>query len=286
MDSDVFGAGKFPAFDFRSMMAFAIRPHFNEVCLGVGTGFLYQAADRTCLVTNWHNVTGRDPTTLEVIHSRAALPNRLEITPHFTVSGGNAGQIGHRLATFFLPLYEEAEMTEPKWLEHRRFGRKVDVAAIPLSESDVPGELELSVLSRGETLLRVSVGMDALILGYPRGLSGGRFPIWKRGSIASEPYEDLDDLPKLYIDSATREGMSGSPVFACSNGIVHLEGVRQSGVANGIVHRLIGVYSGRVGNDQLGAQLGIVWKECALVEIIEDGVVGVASGALTPLSHR
>jgi hypothetical protein len=57
--------------------------------------------------------------------------------------------------------------------------------------------------------------MDAFVLGYPRGMSGGgHFPVWKRATIATEPDIDLDGLPRFYIDTATREGMSGSPVYA------------------------------------------------------------------------
>ena len=60
--------------------------------------------------------------------------------------------------------------------------------------------------------LRVSA--DVFVLGYPRGISGGRgFPI----SIATEPKIDLDGVPKLLIDTATREGMSGGPVIAVAH---------------------------------------------------------------------
>jgi len=55
---------------------------------------------------------------------------------------------------------------------------------------------------------KVRAGMDAFVLGYPLGISGGaKFPIWKRASIASEPDIDVDSLPKIVIDTATREGI-------------------------------------------------------------------------------
>jgi hypothetical protein len=63
--------------------------------------------------------------------------------------------------------------------------------------------------------LSLTPGMDVFVLGYPRGISGGgRFPLWKRGSIASEPDVNIDNLPMMYIDTATREGMSRAPVYA------------------------------------------------------------------------
>jgi hypothetical protein len=38
--------------------------------------------------------------------------------------------------------------------------------------------------------------------------------------------------------------------------------------------KFLGVYSGRLGKDEMGAQLGIVWKASVLLEILEGGVRG------------
>lgn len=113
----------------------------------------------------------------------------------------------------------------------------------------------------------VHVGSDVFILGYPFGITGGeKLPIWKRASIASEPAIDLDGLPKIFVDTASRPGMSGSPVI--------LKQRRQATIIQGNLisrysMRFIGIYSGRIGsNDQLQAQLGIVWKAHVIDEII------------------
>lgn len=120
--------------------------------------------------------------------------------------------------------------------------------------------------------------MDVFVLGFPLGWTGGaKYPIWKRASIASEPLFDLDDLPKMYIDTATRQGMSGSPVFAKCSGNFFLEGSDTSNplqMMMGEAYRFLGVYSGRIGDggdnkDEFSAQLGIVWKERVIREIIE-----------------
>jgi hypothetical protein len=128
--------------------------------------------------------------------------------------------------------------------------------------------------------LSLTPGMDVFVLGYPLGLSGGgRFPLWKRGSIASEPDVDIDDLPKMYIDTATREGMSGAPVCMPKK----LGSGRRKernfpmGAMFGKGHRFIGIYSGRVGDDPFLAQLGIVWKEEAIQEIIAGAHSGTSS---------
>jgi hypothetical protein len=119
----------------------------------------------------------------------------------------------------------------------------------------------------------VDAGDDAYALGYPLGLSGGEdFPVWKRASIASEPGLPIDGLPKILIDTATRQGMSGSPVIVIRRGLIP----KKSGDDLMIGHaaKFLGVYSGRLGNDLLGAQLGIVWKSEVIDEIVDGRVRG------------
>jgi len=274
--------------DPRSFMAFRIFPRFNDTQLGVATAFLYENDQRTFLVTNWHNVTGRRPDTHEVIHTKAAIPNNFLAGLHCMTLGSD-GKVDSGIVTINLPLYFDAEMMQPTWLEHPLLGCRVDVVAIEIHEGrmtgNYPGWNSLVRVSRGETDLRASIGSDAYILGFPRGIGGGDFPIWKRGSIATEAYTEIDGLPKLYVDTATKEGMSGAPVFLASNGFVHREDPSIRAIANGIVHRFIGVYSGRVGDSALEAQLGIVWKESALMDILESGVPGSPSIQLSRKSQ-
>jgi hypothetical protein len=115
----------------------------------------------------------------------------------------------------------------------------------------------------------VYVGNDAFILGFPFNINVSTLPIWKRASIASEPGAVVDELlPCFYVDTASRPGMSGSPVILRSWGGYHTD-------EGGLVMtpdpatRLIGVYSGRIGaQDELQAQLGIVWRIEVVDEII------------------
>jgi len=123
---------------------------------------------------------------------------------------------------------------------------------------------------------QVAVGDDAYVLGFPLGLDGGpRLPIWKRGSIATEPHYDLDGLPKILIDTATRPGMSGAPAIAVRRGLAAPHGTGSlADTIFGTTEKFLGVYSGRVGADALGAQLGIIWKASVVDEIVRDGVFG------------
>jgi hypothetical protein len=132
----------------------------------------------------------------------------------------------------------------------------------------------------GETSLPLEVGLDVMIIGFPRGLAAqGNMPIWKRGSVAAEPLVLRNDgVPIYLVDSASREGMSGSPVYLLGNGAVRMENGNIE-FFNGTAARLIGVYAGRVG-DETDMQLGRVWKRDVLDEMIADPVLG--SYELTP----
>jgi hypothetical protein len=178
-----------------------------------------------------------------------------------------------------LTLYEDAERHRPIWWEHPKHGSTVDAVAIEMGEVPTTKIVPANAESLGLEHLLLTPGMDVFVLGYPMGISGGgRFPIWKRGSIASEPDVHIDDLPKMYVDTATREGMSGAPVYAQESGVWAPEGKTDfKDWILGKGNRFIGVYSGRVGDDPFLAQLGIVWKEEAIVEIIEAAHIGTSS---------
>ena len=81
----------------------------------------------------------------------------------------------------------------------------------------------------------ISPGSTVFVIGFPRTLSTGPgFPVWKSGYLASEPEFEVringktsevgglsggKKLPAIYLDIQTREGMSGSPVFAHYSGV-------------------------------------------------------------------
>lgn len=261
-----------------SWVSFQIELMYEKENLGIGTAFAYELNGQTYLITNWHNVTGRHPETMKAIHKDLALPNKLLL--HYPVefnSDENLPDAESKVgwSSFELDLYED---DLPVWYEHPEHGHNVDAIAIPFGISASmlkpanANELDLTKIT-----LRPS--LDVFVLGYPRGMTGGaKLPVWKRGSIASEPDVDLDKLPKFFIDTATREGMSGSPVYAQQSGYIVPEG--GAGPKDAIIgeaRRFAGIYSGRVGDDNFKAQLGIVWKESAITEIILGEKKGVSS---------
>src|SRR5260370_15689560 len=110
--------------------------------------------------------------------------------------------------------------------------------------------------------------MDVYILGYPFGTAPPGFPVWKRGSIASEP--DLTRIGTGYmlVDTASRPGMSGAPVIRRSWGTHLLEGSAISSDSTP-QSKFIDVYSGLLHTkDPTDAQIGMVWPVDDIQEII------------------
>jgi hypothetical protein len=180
-----------------------------------------------------------------------------------------------------LPLYADEDMQEPLWLCHPIHGRAVDVVAIPLSFG-IGEKYQLFPINKiaFDSAFGTAVADDAFVVGYP--FSEGthlQLPIWKRASVASEPDVDLEQLPKLLIDTATRPGLSGSPVVMQRFGVHGASGGKLTGAEIiGRIRNFIGVYSGRIGVDESKAQLGVVWKARVIDEII-DGMAGTVAAA-------
>lgn len=239
---------------------------FRDMTLATGTCFIYQHNGADYMITNRHNVTGRHNETGKCLdEEHAAIPDHLVVHAH-----------GARLSDwkfFDIPLYTDTECEHPKWLIHPTLGGKVDVVAIPLPS--IPPEARFyPITDRPNTRdTVVDVASEVFIIGFPERLSGGlQFPIWKRATLASEPDFDIDDLPRLLVDSATRPGMSGSPVIwiAKDNSYRDTRGVFV--VSAMPTSRRIGIYSGRASSKVNEAQIGYVWKDHVIVEIIDGGV--------------
>lgn len=237
---------------------------FNDEVISSGTGFIYKKNKDYYLITNWHNVTGRHPETGECLSETKAIPNK--ISTMFR-SKGNIGE-SHR-ETFFL--YNDENMENGIWIEHPLHKQKVDVVAIRLSNKIV-SKYNIYPINKVEfdAGYKPEVADEAFVVGYPffKQLYIN-LPIWKKASIASEPDINIDQLPKMNVDTATRKGLSGSPVIMQRQGLHGMvDGKIKDDTILGRIRNFIEIYSGRIGNDEFKAQLGIVWKKKVLDEII------------------
>jgi hypothetical protein len=231
----------------------------DDTELAICTGFLYRHGKDLYLVTNWHCFNGRDPNTKLPFFPT---PNRVGAL--FIQEGELVKWSPH----IFMLSNEDGD---PLWYEHPEHGPKIDVGILPVQ---VPAGYKPSPINDYRfSDIRVEVSQDVFILGFPLGLTGPLFlPVWKRGTIATEPSGNVGGLPKVLVDTATRSGMSGSPVIVRYRGYYKKDlstDVPSSEDWFGQGDLFLGVYSGRLGDDELQAQLGVVWKAHVIEKIIE-----------------
>jgi hypothetical protein len=247
-----------------SLRSLLLRPWFDDIALGWATGFVVAAKGGYALMTARHVVTGRHHDTDEVLHSQAAIPNKLTIFHHRKEQPLRWIEVSEPLLRDDTPL----------WKEHPEFGAEVDFVALPLTQLvDVhlhpydpskPSEFE-----HGTLYETVSVGpADPIsVIGFPFGMTaGGKLPIWATGTLATEPIISFQDLPLSLVDCRTRQGQSGSPVIAYRNrGLIPTTdgGATDFGYP---VWQFLGIYSGRINAE---SDLGMLWKAQALAQLID-----------------
>ena len=229
------------------------------------TGFFWRNNGVPYLITNRHCVTGKNEKNIRLDDSFP--PIGLQI--YFWVAGKCIDEDAHEYHLRAIE-YLLWENSAPAWQEHPD-GHIIDVVALKID--DFPDPIHCVNDKMQYEHWYPEAGTDCFIVGYPEGLSGNEgTPIWKRASIASEPDMPFDGKPLFLCDSATRPGMSGSPVFAKMLGEFAPGGNQFDGSKTprfwGHWTKFLGVYSGRNGAEEDGFQLGRVWKANVIDEII------------------
>ena len=265
----------------------------GAIC-GIATGFFYRGqTNNVYLVTNWHVVTGRNPTNPTSSKS-GAVPCTLRCKLHKKMEHDSAISLSQIMQMDVSINTDDGD--NPEWLEHHIHRHLVDVVAIKMDDlDDLESTCTFHVVNdckEFETKFEPSVMDQAIVIGYPWGLTGGgaTLPLYKRGSIASEPMVNYGDLPRMLIDCRTTQAMSGSPVIVSHSGIWHPDGKPSANTIHGTITNFIGVYSGRLyakdssglaGDDEI-SEIGVVWKKETVDAVTAAGVPGTT---LTQISH-
>ncbi|MDO3380755.1 hypothetical protein [Gilvimarinus algae] len=214
---------------------------FNETLLASGTAFFVSSSKGPVLMTNWHNLTGRNPETNECLSKHCAVPNLARV----------------KLLGPHQPLWFKFDLERdgrPVWVEHSIYGAKVDVVGVLLSELK---DYVMHYVGIDEGWCKLDVADRIHIVGYPFGMHDN-FAIWATGFVASEPETNYRNLPAFLVDCRARKGQSGSLVLSLIKpGDAKLHNGKLWAAQKEMVHYL-GIYSGRINND---SDLGIVWKK-------------------------
>jgi hypothetical protein len=254
-----------------------IETYFDNKKLSNASGFFWSHGGRHFLISNWHVLSGRNHINKEPISKYACIPNRISFSALKLTPANENGTQNLYFNPIEAPLLDGTEK-HSLWLEHHEYGSRVDIGALDVTDLIAGYHIVPANELEDDAVLDCYVSQDVFIIGYPFGrLSGDTYPIWKRGTFARDPSSDFDNLPKMLVDTATREGMSGSVVLA-RRSMVHRDAyMTRSGQTRGysyISGRLdvvVGIYSGRHHADFERAQLGIVWKRRIIEEVVASG---------------
>jgi len=231
---------------------------FDGCTLATGTGFLRRRGAELFLITAWHNLSGREPSTLKPMHEQGGVPNHVRIE----------GYCFDRR----VPLYEDGDPHDDHtclrlcW-QHPN-GPAVDVAVLRVPAQSGEGwPVDESFFDPNQNeQLPLSVMQHCVVVGFPQNLVDRSqpphvLPIYKSAQIASEPSVDFQGKPLVIIDATTRAGMSGSPVFVPAP----TYGIRLS------ANRFLGVYTGRLRDNPQGedSALRMVFRPRVITKIFE-----------------
>src|SRR5258708_173455 len=223
------------------------------------TGFFWRNGQNIYLVTNWHVMTGKNIFTGKfmnhgwcadslVVHFVTDEVPTLPITP---TPGIPNKQFSIR--EIELPLHKD--YNTPLWIQHQNiFEWNIDIAIVPLAAEALDNGTKIVCVNdyKFEQLFHFA-GSDVLVIGHPLSSDSGNypltFPIWKRGSIASEPLVPWNMRPALLVDVRTSEGMSGSPVIRRAYGPTIMADLTIAD-RNVVCSEFMGVYSGRLYDDE------------------------------------
>lgn len=237
--------------------SYYIEMYYESTKLSTGTAFLLKIEGETYLVTNKHNVTGRNPKTGKCISHHCGIPNSLK----FFYTDQKSNKYGY----IDIDLSDEDE--NKLWLEHRDYKGAIDVVILPF------GKYALNLEAYSEEYITFyrepRIIDDVYVIGYPFGkIMSDNTPIWNKGSISTVYESNFDDLPCLLIDCRSRQGQSGSPVLLYNK--LEIDVVESTAYINTDKKILLGVYSGRVNSE---SDLGLVWKIDIIREIVKSSKI-------------
>ena len=226
----------------------------NGLKVASGTGFILKSkSDKPYLITNRHNVTGRNNFTGKFLEG-CSPPDQIQIYHH------KAFELGHWVMRSESLVDSERNF----WIEHPRLGPTADFVALPLRNLDnTQLYSHYFTIRNPEDFLGPSDRVN--VIGFPFGqTAGGYLPIWLTGFIASEMAINYIDLPIFLIDCRTRPANSGSPVVFYNN---NYDFNRFQYIDDKPPNtKLLGIYSGRIDKE---SDIGLVWKASSIKELID-----------------
>lgn len=235
----------------------------NDTVISHGSGCFWRHNGSVYLLTARHVITGRSPFDNSIMSATGFIPQRIMVFP--TRIRNNIWQR--------TSIAVNVDQDVPNWLQDPEFEElRTDIAALLLLEDE---NAEVRCINDEPDIfddIYTLVGMECSVVGYPTTLfSDLMTPIWRRGSIASEPRLPLDGKPMFLLDAATSPGFSGAPVLRQHFGplpinqngevIMKLDSIRKIS--------FVGVYAGRLTHTHINGEVPFVFYANRINRIFE-----------------
>lgn len=250
-----------------SLQSLYIEMFFGETRLASGTAFFVESAVGPILVTNRHNVTGRNQRTNRAMHSKGGIPDKIKVL---------CVERTHSLSWRWVSIPLKDENDEEIWIEHPSLGSKADFVGLRVELPDDICPFPYTVSEPAQALL-IFPSSVLSIIGFPFGQkAGGSLGVWVSGFLASEMDVDFDNQPVFLVHCRSKRGQSGSPVIAKRSGMINY--ANGNIIGNGDATEFLGIYSGRI---DWRSDLGMVWKRSAIKQMIDSIVSASAVSSFT-----
>ena len=243
-----------------------------------GTGFFYvrkrENEQVLFLVTNYHVLTGVAP-------EEEGAPKGDNVEWYFHSDANDSSKV----KSVNFPLFTREK--EPTWITSTNY-ENADLAVVPIPAALIEA-CDIRCISEewyAESDLMVRPTTSCTLVGYPYGFydKANFLPVWKTGSIASEPEVGFNGNPYFLLDISAFPGMSGAPAFAIAYGTYE----STSGAAKvGGARKFLGIYASMqmlnkemyleelvnsessLGiRDQESLQLGHVWNASLIIDLV------------------
>lgn len=257
-----------PTIDPLSVISLEVRILHDDLPIGTATGFVVEKNGKHYFLTNRHVVLacGQDPRPTNV--GAWICANKISIF-HNSLRG--LGQWLWVTEELCEPNREkitdehcEANHT-PRWIEHPGLKGAADLVALPLAHSEGVQFYPLDIIKMSQPNIALGPGDTITIVGFPLGLAqAAGLAIWKTGTIASDLDINYGGKPTFIVDTTSRSGMSGSPVYAVRNGS-YSAGNNRVATVIGNARKFLGVYA----EQSEAAEIGRVWKADVVVALYD-----------------
>ena len=280
-----------------SKIPFQIHMCDDHGVISTGSAFFYALDEDWFLITTWHNVSGQHSFVDKILDEDRRTPTFIKAKlASVTSSSGAFTTVARRVEIY--------NNFQPLWFENPELSSTCDVVALPFDRPrDCPSFMHPAANRIRSPRIPLLPGCTVFIIGFPSSISVNiGLPLWKSGYIASEPHFDVTIggevsdvgglsngiyLPAFFIDSQTRQGMSGSPVFASYTGTWDSESpysnlndrppehlLSADVMIGSTANEFVGCYSARIGRKEEGAALGLCWRKDVIEHICASRKVG------------